>query len=164
MSPDPGLQRTVGQVCVSQRLRHVPDAGHPDGLGNVSNPAARLGLRPSHGGTPQAHRPLRRAQSHRILSPQSGGRAAGQEQPVREEEKVEDLRPGREERAKLRAEVRVNSVKKVSSEEHFFIKTSTLPAHIRKRKHFQVLTTLHKCRTWLDTFTSFLIDQHPRFK
>lgn len=57
-SPDSGLQRAVGQVCLGQRLRHVPDAGHPDGLSNVSDPAPRLGLRPAHGGAPQAYRPL----------------------------------------------------------------------------------------------------------
>lgn len=90
LSPDSGLQRAVRQVCLGQRLRHVLDAGHLDGLSNVSDPAPRPGLRPAHGGAPQAHRPLRRAQSHRLLSPQSGGRAARQEQPVREEEKVED--------------------------------------------------------------------------
>lgn len=120
LSPDPGLQRAVRQVCLGQRLRHLLDAGHPDGLGHVSDPAPCLGLRPAHGGAPQAHRPLRRTQSHSLLPPQSGGRAAGQEQPVREEGKVEDQSLRREEHAKLRAGVQVNSVKKVSSKEHFF--------------------------------------------
>lgn len=58
VSPDPGLQCAVQQVRFGQRLRHLSDTGDPNGSGDVSDFAPSPGLRPSHGGTPQAHRPL----------------------------------------------------------------------------------------------------------
>lgn len=78
----------------------------------------------------------------------------------RKEEELEDER-GREGERKLRSktEGRAGEYKseKVSSTEYLFNKNSTLPVHM---KTLYVLTTLSKCRPWMDTFSSFVIDLH----
>lgn len=88
VSPDPGLQCAVQQVRFGQRLRHLSDTGDPNGSGDVSDFAPSPGLRPSHGGTPQAHRPLRGTQSYCLLSPESRGGITRQKQSVKEKEKT----------------------------------------------------------------------------
>lgn len=144
--PDPSFQCAVRQVCVGQWLCYFLDASYPDGLGDIFNPAPCLSLCSAHGGTSQAHRSLRGAQSHRLLSPQSRGRVTGQKQPVKEHEEPEDDwgKMGQEKEERLHGE-QMTRLKKYPPPNLFHKKTH-LPVHVT----FYVLTTLKKQRSgWI---------------
>lgn len=78
---------------------------------------------------------------------------------MKEKEELENNRGREGARKLLKSEAKGSASEykseKVSSTEYLFNKMTTLPVHM---KTLYVLTTLSKCRPWLDTLSSFLID------
>lgn len=161
VSPDPGLQCAVQQVRIGQRLRHLSDTGDPNGSGDVSDFAPSPGLRPSHGGTPQAHRPLRGTQSYCLLSPESRGGITRQKQSVKEKEKTKkkNITKGGTERRRTGDEEQVNWGMKKSILHWRVLKSKWQLLPVRMKS--LVFTTLcQRRKPWMDTFSSYFVDLH----